>query len=122
MATATIPLCNELDPADPKNGTIDLYTGTDITKLEGLFSFTLYVPNLNTNTEKVLPPIIRKYNFIVNSLYYKGIQSYLHFINTNLYFEKWGVIIYCDADSFPILQEAFEGYPKLILAKVTWPY
>ncbi len=65
----------------------------------------------------------KDFNF-KNSMYYKGILSYLQIVQSHPRFSNWFVTVYTDTVTLGILQEAFRfsEFPNLVLCVVDWPY
>lgn len=101
----TRPLCSKF----PEQGSITFTSNEkDIDSYDGLFSFAFYAHS-NWNTNSV----------VAYSKYGRGLKAYCEFINTNPFFEKWGVIIYVDEWTYEVIK-FLKLYPKVIIAIVKW--
>ena len=94
------------------NGTLTIHSVLPLEEhqtKEGIFSFVLYYHRRDT--------------LFTNSLYYKGILSYLECIKPTGRFKNWSVVVYTDKASVEALQVAFpfETYSMLVLCIVDWP-
>ena len=94
------PLCSKF----PEQGSVTFTSNEkDIDSYDGLFSFAFYAHSFFNPSEK----------------YGRGLKAYCEFINTNPFFEKWGVIIYVDEWTYELLK-FLKLYPKVIIAIVKW--
>ena len=94
------PLCSKF----PEQGSVTFTSNEkDIDSYDGLFSFAFYAHSFFYPSEK----------------YGRGLKAYCEFINTNPFFEKWGVIIYVDEWTYELLK-FLKLYPKVIIAIVKW--
>jgi len=101
----TRPLCSNF----PEQGSITFTSNErDIDSYDGLFSFAFYVHNSVAFEDGVK-----------TSKYGRGLKAYCEFINTNPFFDKWGVIIYVDELTFEFMK-FLKLYPKVIIAVVKW--
>ena len=101
----TRPLCSNF----PEQGSITFTSNErDIDSYDGLFSFAFYVHNSVAFEDSVK-----------TSKYGRGLKAYCEFINTNPFFDKWGVIIYVDELTFEFMK-FLKLYPKVIIAVVKW--
>ena len=96
----TIPISREF----PDEGSVQLIGSVDIDNLEGLFSFTLYY----------------RTSAFRDSIYFYGLLMYANFLHSMPYFNKVGMIIYTDEDSYSKIKPYFSKYPKLIFGIVKW--
>lgn len=94
------PLCSKF----PEQGSVTFTSNEkDIDSYDGLFSFAFYAHD----------------SFYPGNKYERGLKAYCEFINTNPFFEKWGVIIYVDEWTYELVK-FLKLYPKVIIAIVKW--
>lgn len=110
--THIVPLC----PGIPKerNGTLTLHTIEPYEslrgRLEGVFSVVLYYADTRAKFMK--------------TVYYKGIYHILQILHVyKKRFDRWGLVLYTDKRTRPLLQAVFpfSKFPRLILVEVEWP-
>jgi len=103
------PLCSKF----PEQGSITFTSNErDIDSYDGLFSFAFYAHSVRDFDVYAL-------NSVKGSKYGRGLKAYCEFINTNPFFEKWGIIIYVDEWTYEVLN-FLKLYPKVIIAIVKW--
>jgi hypothetical protein len=96
----TVPLCGQ-------EGSVKLhYKEAKDLQCEGYFSTTLYYRSDKPFTD---------------TDYYHGIKIYATFLNADENFHDVGMIIYTDANSYPLLERHFGDFPKVVIAVVAWP-
>ena len=94
----------------PEEGTVTFQSDVDITKLEGLFSFTLYT--FTNDIEK-----------FQTMSYYQGLKIYIDLVHRQAFFENVGIVIYTIWPVQEMLEKLFVSavYPKLIFATIRCP-
>jgi len=105
----TRPLCSKF----PEQGSVTFTSNEiDIDSYDGLFSFAFYAHSVRDFG-------VYARDSVKASKYGRGLKAYCEFINTNPFFEKWGIIIYVDEWTYEFLN-FLKLYPKVIIAIVKW--